>query len=85
MLHDDVTAGQAVGIEAVLTFLVVLTVCSATDTERKTNDYGLGPLFIGLVYSAAHFMGVSVDCLYKLTLFILDSSVRSELFFLEIQ
>ena len=61
VLHDDVTAGQAVGVEAVLTFLVVLTVCSATDTERKINDYGLSPLFIGLVYSAAHFIGVSTS------------------------
>ena len=85
MLHDDVTAGQAVGIEAVLTFLVVLTVCSATDTERKTNDYGLGPVFIGLVYSAAHFMGVSMGNLHKLTLLILDSSISSKLFFLEVQ
>ena len=59
VVHDDVTAGQAVGVEAMLTFIVVLTACSATDTERKINDYGLGPLVIGLVYSAAHFMGVS--------------------------
>ena len=59
VLHDDVTVGQALGVEAVLTFLVVLTVCSATDTERKSNDYGLSPLVIGLAYSAAHFMGVS--------------------------
>ena len=64
VLHDDVTTGQAVGIEAMLTLLVVLTVCSATDTERKSNDYGLSPLFIGLAYSAAHFMGVSVSYLY---------------------
>ena len=59
VVHDDVTAGQAVGVEAMLTFIVVLTVRSATDTERKVNDYGLGPLVIGLVYSAAHYMGVS--------------------------
>ena len=59
VLRDDVTAGQAVGVEALLSFLVVLTVCSATDTDRKMNDYGLGPLMVGFAYSAAHFMGVS--------------------------
>lgn len=59
VLHDDVTAGQALGVEAMLTFLVILVVCSASDTERKINDYGLSPLLTGLTYSAAHFMGVS--------------------------
>lgn len=59
LLHDDVTISQAIGMEAILTFLVVLTVFSCTDTARKTNDSGTAPLFIGLAYSASHLVGVS--------------------------
>lgn len=59
ILHDDVTVGQAIGVEAILTFLVVLTLFAATDTARKANDLGAAPLVIGIAYFAAHLMGVS--------------------------
>jgi glycerol uptake facilitator-like aquaporin len=74
VVHDDVTAGQAVGVEAILTFLVVLTVFAATDTDRKMNDYGVGPLAIGVAYTAAHFMGVSA-CLSLIHLYWIALSV----------
>lgn len=57
---DDISVEQALGVEAMLTFLLALTVYSAYDTNRKINDYGLSPILIGAAYIAVHFMGVSV-------------------------
>lgn len=53
-----VTAGQAVGIEILLTFLLVFTVCASTDPKRNHYGYEV-PLSIGLCVAVCHFIGVS--------------------------
>ena len=53
-----VTAGQAVGIEILLTFLLVFTVCASTDSKRNHYGYEV-PLSIGLCVAVCHFIGVS--------------------------
>lgn len=53
-----VSAGQAVGIEILLTFLLVLTVCASTDAKRLHYGYEV-PLSIGLCVAVCHFIGVS--------------------------
>lgn len=52
-----VTAGQAVGIEILLTFLLVFTVCASTDPKRNHYGYEV-PLSIGLCVAVCHFIGV---------------------------
>ena len=53
-----VSAGQAVGIEILLTFLLVFTVCASTDSKRLHYGYEV-PLSIGLCVAVCHFIGVS--------------------------
>ena len=53
-----VTAAQAVGIEILLTFLLVFTVCASTDSKRNHYGYEV-PLSIGLCVAVCHFIGVS--------------------------
>lgn len=53
-----VTAGQAVGIEILLTFLLVFTVCASTDSKRMHYGYEV-PLSIGICVAVCHFIGVS--------------------------
>lgn len=52
-----VTAGQAVGIEILLTFLLVFTVCASTDSKRNHYGYEV-PLSIGLCVAVCHFIGI---------------------------
>ena len=60
-----VSAGQAVGIEILLTFLLVFTVCASTDSKRLHYGYEV-PLSIGLCVAVCHFIGVS----YSKSIFI---------------
>lgn len=55
-----VTAAQAVGIEILLTFFLVFTVCATTDSKRNHYGYEV-PLAIGLCVAVCHFIGVSKD------------------------
>ena len=50
---------QGLIVEAVITFLLVLTVLASVDTRRRDLG-GSGPLAIGLSIAAAHFGFVSV-------------------------
>ncbi|CAH3149597.1 unnamed protein product [Porites lobata] len=52
-----VTAGQALGIEILLTFLLVFTVCASTDPKRNHYGYEV-PLSIGLCVAVCHFIGI---------------------------
>ncbi|XP_014677619.1 PREDICTED: aquaporin-4-like [Priapulus caudatus] len=51
-LGADVTAGQAFIVEAVVTFLLLLTVCAALDTGRTLG--GSAPLAIGIAVIIGH-------------------------------
>ncbi|XP_015776391.1 PREDICTED: aquaporin-4-like [Acropora digitifera] len=53
----DVTPAQAVGIEILLTFLLVFTVCASTDSKRLHYGYEV-PLSIGLCVAVCHFIGI---------------------------
>ncbi|KAJ7387596.1 hypothetical protein OS493_000930 [Desmophyllum pertusum] len=52
-----VTAEQAVGVEILLTFLLVFTVCASTDSKRLHYGYEV-PLSIGLCVAVCHFIGI---------------------------
>ena len=54
------TIAQGVGVEVVLTFLLVWTVFSTLDPARHHTGYGV-PLAIGLAVTACHLVGVSIS------------------------
>lgn len=56
-LNDHVTIAQGVGVEAVLSFLLVWTVFSTLDPARHNTGYGV-PLAIGLAVTACHLVGI---------------------------
>ena len=70
-----VTAGQAVGVEILLTFLLVLTVCASTDPKRLHYGYEV-PLSIGLCVAVCHFIGVSPK---QIILIYFDTNTLSSL------
>ncbi|XP_068678489.1 aquaporin-4-like [Montipora foliosa] len=53
----EVTPGQAFGVEILLTFLLVFTVCASTDSKRLHYGYEV-PLSIGLCVAVCHFIGI---------------------------
>lgn len=59
MLGPDVTTTQAVIMEAIITFLLVLVVHAVTDPKR-TDTKGWAPLAIGLTISVSHMAAVPV-------------------------
>lgn len=59
MIGDHVNTGQAVGIELLLTFVLVLTIFAATDPGKEHRGYEI-PLSIGLCVFICHMVGVNV-------------------------
>ena len=72
-----VTAGQALGIEILLTFLLVFTVCASTDPKRNHYGYEV-PLSIGLCVAVCHFIGVSLKTLYHFLCFCCSHILKCE-------
>uniref|UniRef100_A0A1B6MT02 Aquaporin n=1 Tax=Graphocephala atropunctata TaxID=36148 RepID=A0A1B6MT02_9HEMI len=53
-----VTAQQALVVEMVLTFCLVLVILSVCDPHRQPHHGGTGPFIVGLTVSAAFLMGL---------------------------
>ncbi|XP_011695561.1 PREDICTED: aquaporin AQPAn.G [Wasmannia auropunctata] len=58
-LDSNVTAAQGVGMEIIITFLLVLVVHAVTDPKR-TDVKGWAPLAIGLTIAVAHMAAVPI-------------------------
>uniref|UniRef100_A0A8D0C0H6 Aquaporin-5 n=1 Tax=Salvator merianae TaxID=96440 RepID=A0A8D0C0H6_SALMN len=56
-LQNNTPVGQAVAVELILTFLLVLCVFASTDS-RRTDDMGSPALSIGLSVTAGHLLGI---------------------------
>ncbi|XP_061470919.1 aquaporin-5-like isoform X2 [Rhineura floridana] len=56
-LADGTTPGEALVVEIILTFTVVMCIFSATD-KRRRDDRGNAPLTIGLAFGMAHLTGI---------------------------
>lgn len=55
-IHKDITIGQAIGVELIITFILVLTIFSCVDSSR--NDlHGSFPLQIGLAVAVGGLFG----------------------------
>lgn len=72
-----VTAGQALGIEILLTFLLVFTVCASTDPKRNHYGYEV-PLSIGLCVAVCHFIGVSLKTSYHFLCLCCSHTLKCE-------
>ena len=59
-LAPDVSPGQAVGVESVLTFILLLTIFAASDSSRKLLGYEVA-LAIGVAVFICHSAGVSCE------------------------
>lgn len=59
-LRSDVTAAQGVGMEIIITFLLVLVVHAVTDPKRA-DVKGWAPLAIGLTIAVAHMAAVPIS------------------------
>lgn len=46
----------AILVEAIITAVLVMTVCSSCDAQHKTH--GLTPLMVGLAVTACHYFAV---------------------------
>lgn len=55
---SGITAGQALGMEVILTFVLLLTILAVCD-ERRTDLKGTTTLIVGLVVTALILSGVS--------------------------
>ena len=63
-INPGSSAQEALGVEFGCTFLLVLTVMAACDTERAEKNKHLSsiaPIVIGLSVTAAHFIAIPVD------------------------
>ncbi|XP_053150681.1 aquaporin-2-like [Hemicordylus capensis] len=56
-LQNNTPAGQAVAVELILTFLLVLCVFASTDI-RRTDNVGSPALSIGLSVTSGHLLGI---------------------------
>lgn len=56
-VNDGMTAGQGVGVEIILTFVLVIVIFGTTDPNRPS--FGSPSLLIGLTVTLLHLIGVS--------------------------
>jgi aquaporin related protein len=61
MVHPDVKPVQGFFMEALITFLMVLTVHAVCD-ERRTDIKGSAPLAVGLAVVVCNLAAVSLLC-----------------------
>lgn len=57
MVDKGMTAGQGVGVEIILTFVLVIVIFGTTDPNRPS--FGSPSLLIGLTVTLLHLVGVS--------------------------
>lgn len=58
-LNSTLNVGQGLGVEMILTFVLVSVIIATTDGNR--HEYGSKSLAIGLTVATGHFAGVSIQ------------------------
>ena len=58
LVSDEITSGQAFGIEFTVTFILLLAVMASSDT-KPTDVTGSTPMSMGLTVGMCHLLAVS--------------------------